>query len=57
MPASAITTSYCGPPPLPDDLWGRWNFDPILLAVLAELALGLGFLQARRVLIGLETAG
>jgi len=29
----------------------------ILLAVLAELALGLGFLQARRVLIGLETAG
>ena len=27
-------TSYCGPPPLPDDLWGRWNFDPWLLAAM-----------------------
>lgn len=26
--------SYCGPPPLPDDLWARWNLDPMLLAVL-----------------------
>ena len=33
MPAS-LATSYCGPPPLPDDLWGRWNFDPILIAIM-----------------------
>ena len=26
--------SYCGPPPLPDTLWERWNFDPFLLGVL-----------------------
>jgi putative membrane protein len=35
MPVSAIPASYCGPPPFPDDLWGRWNFDPILLAAMA----------------------
>lgn len=34
MPAS-IDTSYCGPPPLPEDLWGRWNFDPWLIGILA----------------------
>lgn len=33
MPASA-DHSYCGPPPLPEDLWGRWNFDPWLIAAL-----------------------
>jgi putative membrane protein len=33
MPAS-LSSSYCGPPPLPDDLWGRWNFDPWLIAVM-----------------------
>ena len=26
--------SYCGPPPLPEELWGRWNFDPVLLAAM-----------------------
>jgi len=35
MPASPISMSYCGPPPLPEDLWGRWNFDPTLLGLLA----------------------
>ena len=35
MSAFSITTSYCGPPPLPENLWERWNFDPILLIVLA----------------------
>lgn len=35
MPASAISVSYCGPPPLPENLWERWNFDPVLLAVMA----------------------
>jgi len=34
MPASLNTPSYCGPSPLPDDLWGRWNFDPVLLAIM-----------------------
>ena len=34
------TMSYCGPPPLPDDLWGRWNLDPLLLAGMV-LAAGL----------------
>lgn len=33
MPASQPVMSYCGPPPVPEDLWGRWNFDPVLLAV------------------------
>lgn len=33
MPAS-IDMSYCGPPPLPEDLWGRWNFDPWLISIL-----------------------
>ena len=34
--------TYCGPPPLPETLWERWNFDPVLLAVLAA-ATGLFF--------------
>jgi putative membrane protein len=34
MPASSLAT-YCGPPPLPQDLWGRWNLDPVLLALMA----------------------
>jgi putative membrane protein len=25
---------YCGFPPAPDALWGRWNFDPLLIAGL-----------------------
>lgn len=41
---SLFTTSYCGPPPLPDDLWGRWNLDPWLIAVLL-LAMGLSALH------------
>lgn len=31
MPASLPLMTYCGPAPLPDDVWGRWNFDPVLL--------------------------
>jgi putative membrane protein len=30
--------AYCGPAAVPDDLWSRWNTDPLLLAVLAVLA-------------------
>jgi len=30
---------YCGAPPLPADIWTRWNADPVLLAALPLLAL------------------
>ncbi len=30
---------YCGAPPLPADIWTRWNLDPVLLAALPLLAL------------------
>lgn len=32
-----MDTLYCGPAPLPIDLWARWNLDPILLFSLAVL--------------------
>lgn len=47
MPASLPIMSYCGPPPLPDELWGRWNLDPLLLVAMA---IGMGvflFFQPR----------
>ena len=25
---------YCGPPPLPDEIWTRWNLDPVLIGSL-----------------------
>jgi len=34
--------AYCGPAAVPDDLWTRWNFDPLLIAALAALALAVG---------------
>ncbi|MHA6297178.1 cytochrome c oxidase assembly protein [Devosia sp. CAU 1758] len=44
-PASAFSfdMSYCGPPPTLDTLWGRWNFDPLLLTLLLALAIGGAF--------------
>ena len=30
--------SYCGPSPLPENLWERWNFDPVLLSVVLAAA-------------------
>ena len=33
--------AYCGPAAVPDDLWMRWNFDPLLIAALAALALAI----------------
>jgi putative membrane protein len=33
------TIAYCGPAAMPDDLLTRWNFDPLLLAALAALAI------------------
>ena len=40
MPASMI--AYCGPAAVPDDLWTRWNFDPLLIGMLAVLAIVVG---------------
>lgn len=31
---ASLDMSYCGPPPLPEDLWGRWNFDPWLISIM-----------------------
>ncbi|WP_024587942.1 cytochrome c oxidase assembly protein [Aliihoeflea sp. 2WW] len=31
---------YCGPAPMPADLWSSWNFDPLLIAVFAVMAAG-----------------
>jgi len=40
-------TPFCGAPPVPDELWSRWTFDPVLLAGLA-VALALGWYGAQR---------
>jgi len=45
MEASQISTSYCGPAPLPDDLLGRWNFDPVLIAAMVLAGLSFAFLR------------
>jgi putative membrane protein len=34
--------AYCGPAAVPGDFWARWNFDPLLIATLAALALAVG---------------
>jgi putative membrane protein len=31
--------AYCGPAVVPADLWMRWNFDPLMIAAFATLAL------------------
>src|SRR5450631_2753353 len=31
--------AYCGPAPVPTDIWTRWNLDPLLMTALAVLAL------------------
>lgn len=38
---------YCGTPPLPAELWARWNLDPILIACLGAVVI-LYALGARR---------
>ncbi len=37
---TAAWVPYCGVAPLPADLLNRWNWDPVLLMLLAALALG-----------------
>jgi putative membrane protein len=44
-------TPYCGTPPVPDELWGRWNLDPPLIIALVAL-LVLYLVGARRLAIG-----
>lgn len=39
MIAQPIWIPYCGAAPLPSEWLGRWNFDPVLIAVLACFAL------------------
>lgn len=34
--------AYCGPAAIPEDVWTRWNTDPLLLALLAALTLAIG---------------
>lgn len=36
---NTATIAYCGPAAVPDDLLTRWNFDPLLMAGLAALAI------------------
>lgn len=38
MPPTFEDMPYCGPAPVPETLWGAWNFDPWVLAGLAGLA-------------------
>ncbi len=40
MPDAVI--AYCGPAAVPEDVWLRWNGDPLLLAALAALAFAVG---------------
>lgn len=35
------TIAYCGPAAVPGDLLTRWNFDPLLMAALAALAIAI----------------
>jgi putative membrane protein len=36
------TIAYCGPAAFPDELWTRWNVDPLLIAIFAALAIAVG---------------
>lgn len=40
---------YCGDAPAPGDIWAMWNFDPVLLAVLAAVCAGGLILPSDRV--------
>ena len=37
---TAAPTPYCGAPPDPSSLWRHWNLDPVLISILALLAIG-----------------
>src|SRR5690606_16297351 len=42
-----FSDAYCGPPPLPSDLWLQWNFDPFATGLMAAL-FGAWLLAGRR---------
>ncbi|WP_332715545.1 cytochrome c oxidase assembly protein [Pelagibacterium mangrovi] len=42
-----FSDAYCGPPPLPSDLWLQWNFDPFAAGLMAAL-FGAWLLAGRR---------
>jgi len=44
--------AYCGPAAVPDDLWVRWNVDPLLIAALAALTLAIGLGRSSNALAG-----
>jgi putative membrane protein len=47
--AFSFDMSYCGSPPTLGTLWGRWNFDPLLLVVLSLVGVvGLWMLRGNR---------
>lgn len=57
MDAPTIWIPYCGAAPVPAELIGRWNFDPLLLLCLGAIAVtwwrwGSANSQQRRMLIG-----
>lgn len=39
MALATPATPYCGPPPSPEQLWGQWNADPLVLGGLLLAAL------------------
>lgn len=41
MMFGATAIPYCGPAPLPADLWSQWNLDPVILAPLSVAAVWL----------------
>lgn len=45
MDATSAVLSYCGPAPLPENLWMRWNFDPVLLLAIAGCIAGFVLLR------------
>ncbi|MBU2090477.1 MAG: cytochrome c oxidase assembly protein, partial [Alphaproteobacteria bacterium] len=50
MNDASAPSPYCGPAPVPADLWSAWNLDPVLLAVLGlgTVALALARAPQRR---------
>lgn len=44
--------AYCGPAALPEDLWTRWNGDPLLIAALVVLAIPIARGRAANVRAG-----
>ncbi|MGK9054255.1 cytochrome c oxidase assembly protein [Neorhizobium petrolearium] len=41
MRATFLSGIYCGPAPVPSEIWLRWNLDPVLLVGLVLLAFSL----------------